>query len=159
MILASGCGQARGQNRKKREKEDPMAPSWVGLPLESVGRWLWVTGLPPDWALLSSRGQSLRGSSETSWGAWSGEEVDRRGRAGPGSLSPSLPLARPEPVRRGRSGPGDIISRKGGCFEKGTKSGWVTPTKKHPKQDNKLGKKEKKPYKATHITNREKLKC
>lgn len=107
------------RTKQKKKEEDPMAPSWVGLPLESVGRWLWVTGLPPDWALLSSRGQSLRGSSETSWEPG----VERRWTGGAG---PVLGPCRPHCHWPGRSpsggaalglvisspGRGDVLKRE-----------------------------------------------
>lgn len=154
----SGCGQPRRQTKTRRKKKKrkkkgkekgggrTSSPArWVGSPQRPVGLWLWVTGPPQDWALLAPWGQSLRVQMSTlrtsprdQLVAWSADKVSRRGPGLP-ALRPCHPHSHWPGVcacRAGHSGLGDLtVSRRGGGFEKGTKSGWGASTMKHLEQN------------------------
>lgn len=63
-----------GQRTKQKKRErTPRPPAGWGSPWRPEGRWLWVTGLPLGWALLSSCGRSLRGHRRPAGGReWRG---------------------------------------------------------------------------------------
>lgn len=142
-LAVGGQEDEKKKKKKKGKKGNHCSPSWVGSSLEACGAVALGDRPSPRLALARSLLLSLRAP-----GWW--PRVERRQTGGISDCPPGIPgthratgLACACQGACLRSGLGDIISRKRGCFEKGTQSGWVAPAKKHPKQKSKTNGEEK----------------